>query len=193
MNKPNWIIGLIILMIPALFVMKYTSVPYEFHKNQTAELKLAFQHIGQRVKEYDEIAALRERAKQYRKQLKKDREIRMSLKSRATVTRERFPIQIELYLDGKKIHEKEYPPTGRKRDAMSVIYDVFEVSPGRHEVKVVMKDSKKEGAVPYVFKDEVEFDAREVKVITYDRVHKKLYWSDKLIPLHLREENLKEG
>ncbi len=188
MDRPNWIVGMLILLIPALFVMKYTAVPYPFYTDDIALLKLAFQHTGQRVKEYDEIAALRERAKLYREQLKKNKEVKMSLKSRQGETRERFPVTVQVFIDGEKIHEKDYQPMGRQRDAASVIYDVFELKPGVHDVKVIMTDSKKEGVVPFVFEDTVEFKQREIKVITYDKVHKKLLWSQNLTPIQSRKK-----
>lgn len=192
MDKPNWIIGIIILLLPSLFVMKYTAVPYHFYSEDVSVLKLAFQHTGQRVIEYDEIAALKERAKKYREQLKKEKEVRMSLKSRQTTTRERFPVAIELFIDGEKIHEREYQPTGSQRDAVSVIYDAFELEPGTHKIKVVMKDSKKEGTAPFIFEDTVEFKPRDVKVVTYDKVGKRLHWSENLIPLLEHPEHKKE-
>lgn len=188
MTKPNWIIGIIILILPALFVMKYTAVPYPFYPDNTSQLKLAFQHTGQRVHEYDEVNSLKKRANEYRKQLKKNKEIRMNLKSKATTTRERFPTAMEVFLDGKKILDKEYQPTGRKRDAVAVIYDVLPIVPGKHTVRVTMLDTKKEGVKPFVFEDTVEFKSRDVKVITFDKVRRKLHWSNNLIPILERGE-----
>ncbi|MDH3976556.1 MAG: hypothetical protein OEV42_20015 [Deltaproteobacteria bacterium] len=188
MTKPNWILGVIILLLPALFVMKYTAVPYPFYPDSAAELKLAFQHTGQRVQEYDEVGSLRKKAREYRKALKKDKKVRMSLKSRATTTRERFPTAMEVFIDGKKIHQKEYQPTGRKRDAVAVIYDVLPIVPGIHTIRVTMLDSKKEGVKPYVFEDTVEFKARDVRVITFDKVRRRLHWSNNLIPILDRPE-----
>jgi hypothetical protein len=192
-NKPNWILGIIILFLPALFVMKYTAEPYLFYAEDVAVLKLAFQHTGQRVIEYDEIGALKERAKQYREKMKKSGNVKMNLKSKQSSTRERFPVAIELYLNGEEMLNREYQPSGRQRDAVSVIYDVFEIKPGKYDVKVVMVDSKREPITPFILEDSVEFKPREVKVITFDRSKKKLYWSENLTPISTREENQPEG
>ncbi|MBE9535913.1 MAG: hypothetical protein IMF07_01935 [Proteobacteria bacterium] len=192
-NKPNWILGCIILLLPALFVMKYTAEPYLFYADDVAVLKLAFQHTGQRVIEYDEIGALKERAKQYRKEMKKSGNVKMRLKSKQSSTRERFPVAIELYLNGEEILKREYQPSGRQRDAVSVIYDVFEIKPGKYDVKVVMVDSKREPITPFIFEDSVEFKQREVKVITFDRSKKKLHWSENLTPITSREKSNTEG
>jgi len=188
MDKPNWIVGVIILLLPSLFVMIYTAVPYPFYPDNTAQLKLAFQHTGQRVIAYDEVKSLRKRADAYRKSLKKDKKVRMNLKSQATTSRERFPTKMEVFIDGKLIHDKEYQPTGRKRDALAVIYDVLPIVPGTHSIRITMLDSKKEGVKPIIFEETVEFKNRDVKVITYDQIKKKLHWSDKLIPIVDREE-----
>lgn len=188
-KKPNWILGSIILLLPSLFVMKYTAEPYLFYGDDVAVLKLAFQYTGQRVIEYDEIGSLKAQAKAYRETMKKSGNVKMNLKSKQSSTRERFPVEIELYLNGEKIHAREYQPSGRQRDAVSVIYDVFEIKPGKYDVKVHMLDSKKEGTVPYLFEDSVEFKQREVKVITFDRNKKKLRWSTNLTPITERPEN----
>lgn len=188
MNKVNWIAAIIILLLPALFVMKYTAVPYPFYAADVAVIKIAFQHTGQRVKEYDEIGSLRERAKKYREELKKNKEIKMNLKSRQSSTRERFPVEVELFLDGKSLQKKKYQPAGRQKDATSVIYDAFEISPGKHHVKIIMTDSQKEGTKPYTFEDTVEFGSREVKVVTFDQIKDKLLWSENLIPILQRPE-----
>ena len=192
MKKPNWIAGFIILLLPALFVMKYTAVPYPFYSEDVAVLKVAFQHTGQRVIEYDEIKALKERAKQYRKELKDDRQIRMSLKSRQGATRERDPVSMELVVDGKKLLDKDYQAMGRQRDMASVVYDAFELKPGTHHIRAVMRDSKKEGAKSYVFEDTVEFKSRDVKVITFNHLKGELLWSENLTPLISREEKKRE-
>ena len=188
MNKPNWIAGFIILLIPALFVMKYTAVPYPFYPDDVAVLKIAFQHTGQRVIPYDEIKALKERAEKYRKELKDERQIRMSLKSRQGATRERFPVHMVLEVDGKQLLDKDYLAMGRQRDMASVIYDAFELKPGKHHIRAVMTDSKNEDAQTYVFEDTVEFNSRDVKVITFNQVKQKLVWSDRLRPLLEQEK-----
>ncbi len=192
MNKPNWIAGFIILLLPALFVMKYTAVPYPFYSDDVAVLKVAFQHTGKRVIPYDEIKALKERAKQYREELKNERQVRMSLKSRQGATRERFPLEMELIVDGKKLLDKEYQAMGRQRDMAAVVYDAFELKPGTHHIRAVMKDSKREDAISYVFEDTVEFNPRDVKVITFDQVKGKLFWSENLTPLLSREKKKRE-
>ena len=188
MNKVNWIAAIIILLLPALFVMKYTAVPYPFYAEDVAVFKIAFQHTGKRVKEYDEIGSLKKMAREYRKKLKKNKEVRMNLKSKQSTTRERFPVEIELFIDGKSLSKKEYQPAGRLKDAVSVIYDVIELSPGKHSIKIIMKDSKKEGTRAYIFEDTVEFGSREVKVLTFDKIKDRLLWSENLIPILERPE-----
>lgn len=188
MNKPNWIIGVLILMLPAIFVMEYTAVPYPFYPDDVAVLKIAFQHTGQRVIEYDEIGSLKKRAEEYRKSLKDKRQVRMSLKSQQSTTRERFPVAITLFVDNKKILDNEFPPTGRAKDMASCIYGAFELKPGMHHVKVVMTDSKKEGVESIIFEDTVEFKQREVKVVTFDKPTRTLSWSKNLTPVADRPE-----
>lgn len=191
-TKPNWILGCIILLLPSLFVMKYTAEPYLFYGEDVAVLKLAFQHTGQRVVEYDEIGSLKAKASAYREKMKTSGNVKMNLKSKQSSTRERFPVAVQLYLNGEKVLDREYQPSGRQRDAVSVIYGVFEIKPGKYDVKMVMVDTKREPIVPYTFEDSVEFKPRDVKLITLDKVKKQLHWSDNLIPLSMREEAIRE-
>jgi len=188
-KKPNWILGCIILLLPALFVMKYTAEPYPFYGEDVAVLKIAFQHTGQRVIEYDEIGSLKAKAKAYRKEMKTSGNVKMNLKSKQSSTRERFPVEIELYLNGENILSREYQPSGRQRDAVSVIYDTFELKPGKYDIKMVMVDTKREPVIPFTFEDSVEFKSREVKLITFDHVKKTLHWSENLTPISTREGN----
>jgi len=187
MNKVHWIPAIIILMLPALFVMKYTAVPYTFYEDDIAVLKVAFQHSGERVSGYDDLAFLRERGKEFRKKLKEQGQVKMSLKSKAGANRERFPISLTVFIDDKKVAEKDYPPSGTQKDMSAVVYRKFDIDPGRHKIRVIMTDAKNEDTIPYEFEETVNFDRHEVKVITFDQNDKKIVWSEKLKPVSTYE------
>lgn len=187
MKKRNWLPTAFALLIPALFVMKYTAMPYRFYADDTALLYVAFQHAGQRVSGYDNKVFLKEQAKQYREELKANSELKMNLKSKPEVNRERFPLSVSIFIDDHKLQEREYEAGGRKKDMATVVYEAFKLKPGRHKIKVIMKDSKREGLAPYVFEDTVEFKPLELKVVTFDNRTKSLVLVKKAHS-HLRSE-----
>ena len=188
MKKRNWLPTAFALLIPALFVMKSTAVPYKFYTEDTALLYVAFQHTGQRVSGYDNKAFLKEQAKQYREELKANAELKMNLKSQPAGNRERFPVSVSIFIDGKRVQEREYEAAGRKKDLATVVYEVFKLKPGSHKIKIIMKDSKNEGLAPYVFKDTVEFKPLELKVVTFDDQAKSLVLLER-VHSFLRSEN----
>ncbi len=179
MKKRNWLPTAFALLIPALFVMQYTAMPYKFYADDTALLYVAFQHAGQRVSGYDNKVFLKEQAKQYREELKANSELKMNLKSKPEINRERFPISVSIFIDDHKLQEREYEAGGRKKDLAAVVYEAFKLKPGRHKIKVIMKDSKREGLTPYVFEDTVEFKPLELKVVTFDKQEKSLVWVER--------------
>ena len=139
MKKRNWLPTAFALLIPALFVMQYTAAPYRFYADDTALLYVAFQHSGQTVSGYDNKVFLKEQAKQYREEFKANSELRMNLKSKPEVNRERFPLSVSIFIDDLKLQEREYEAGGRKKDLAAVVYESFKIKPGNHKIKVIMK------------------------------------------------------
>lgn len=174
MEKKKWLPLAFVLLIPAFFVMQFTALPYKYYADDVAVFHVAFQHSGQRVSGFDNRAFLKEQAKAYGKELKANAELKMNLKSQPTGNRERFPLSVSIFINDKKVQEKEYEAAGRKKDLATVVYETFKIKAGIHKIKVLMKDSKKEGSLPYIFEETIDFKPLEVRVVTFNKQEKSL-------------------
>ena len=181
MLKPRIIPSAILIIIPALFIIKLSALPYAFYEKDDALLQIAFQHAGDRLSDFDEGAYLRKQGEAYRKSLKEKKGAKMDLDIKANnYSRERYPVEITVFIDGKEMHKKIFLPSGAKRDADCIVFDTIKLSPGMHGIKIVMRDSMKEEKAPYGFEDTVEFKPADVKVITFDKNAGGLKWSNKM-------------
>ena len=178
MKKPRILLILLFIIISAILIINFSSPQYTFYGENTAYLKVAFQHAGERISEFDERAFLKKQAEAYRASIRAEKGAKMNLDmSGKNYTRERYPVSVKLIIDNKMIFDKKYLPAGSKRDTDSIIYENIEVSAGYHEIEIEMKDSLKDNKAPYILKDRVEFKNAEIKVIDFNRGLKALYWS----------------
>ncbi len=162
---------IVLFMIPVYFL---SDSPYAFYTPGISSIKLAFKHSGRRVKECDEVEFIQREAERYRRLLKETRSVEMDIDRLSGCSRERFPVKIELFIDGRKVLDKEYPPTGIRRDMASYIFENFFVESGTHTVRMRMKDSGPESTEYYDLEDTVELEPGQIGVIRFDDRLKRL-------------------
>lgn len=178
MNSLRYILAGLILFIPTLLIAKLTASPYSFYDNENAVLKIAFQHAGQRIADFDETAFLREQGKKYREGMKVGTGgAKMDLHLLSGHGRERYSVDLRLNVNGKTELDKEFIPPGRKRDTVSVVYFSMNIEPGEHKIDIVMTDSKKKDSKPYLFNDTVTFAPSDVKIIIFDDKTDAIVWA----------------
>ena len=115
-----------------------TSPAYVRFPADKAQLVLSFTHVGQRAtpcrkltpEELQQLAANMRRAE--------------------VCERERLPLFVELSLDGETLFSASLPPTGLSRDGAAHVYERFIVAPGRHVLRVAMRDSARTTGFDYV-------------------------------------------
>ncbi|MBI3399689.1 MAG: hypothetical protein HY026_10755 [Deltaproteobacteria bacterium] len=166
MHKVKIIQSAVGLILPGLLIIFLSDAPYSHFSDRDAMLKIAFKYSGKRVQECDEEEFIRREAERYA-QLQKTRQgVAMDVGKKAGCSRERFPIFIELYIDGEKKLAKHYSPIGIQKDAASFIYDRFLIRPGRYRVMMKMKDGGPES--PFLTMDEtIEFKPGEVTLLRF--------------------------
>ena len=76
-------------------------------------------------------------------------------KMRMIGKRERLPIYVELELDNKNILSKTYYPAGLRKDIPTFAYEEIPVSPGRHYIKIKMRDSRDTNQFNYFIEKEI--------------------------------------
>ncbi|MBI4665066.1 MAG: hypothetical protein HY751_01515 [Nitrospinae bacterium] len=158
------IIGLIILMAPALAVGVFSDWPgYRFNAEDTMGVIVSFKKVTDRVHLCDE-KELAEFHAQAEKRLKHMRRANAECGSR-----ERVPLQLVIWIDGALKAELEVIPAGIRRDGACYVYRRFILPAGEHEIKVAMKDSVGDGdEYDYEYKTTVNGQARRAVVISFE-------------------------
>jgi hypothetical protein len=114
----------------ALLIGWFATRPaYAYLHRDEAMLKLSFSHASQPLKpcrHYDpqELAKLP-----------------FNQRSATTCERGRWPVYLELDLDGRTIHRATHQPAGLWDDGPSTVYASFRVPAGQHRLDVRLRDS----------------------------------------------------
>jgi ferredoxin/coenzyme F420-reducing hydrogenase delta subunit len=109
-----------------------TRPAYTYLADDRALLKLSFSHAGQPLKPCRRYTS-EELAK-----------IPFSERSATTCERGRWPVYVELDLDGRTIYRGQHDPAGIWNDGPSAVYERFEVPAGRHTLAARLRDDGSE-------------------------------------------------
>lgn len=121
--------GIMLLIFPVFFL---SDAPYRFYSPDEAIVKVAFKHTGNRKVDCGEADLFKKEGERYRRELKDSTQVKMSMEKLLNCPRERHPVIVELFMDGDRLLDKAYSPTGLKKDMASYIYDEFMIKPGGH-------------------------------------------------------------
>jgi len=123
----------------------FASLPaYTYVDPGAAVITLSFGHAGERVSEcrrltQEEIAALP-----------------ANMRRPTDCPRARVSLLVELELDGEAVYHASLPPSGLASDGASSVYKRFVVAPGRHRVRVRLRDSRRKEGFDYEMEEDVE-------------------------------------
>jgi hypothetical protein len=128
---------------------------YTYSNPDMAMIKLSFSHTGAHVSEcrrftQEELNALAP-----------------NMRRPADCPRERVPLLVELELDGAVIYRDELQPDGLAKDGSATAYKGFTVTPGRHEIKVRMRDSRRTDGFDWQYEKQVNLSPRENLAIDF--------------------------
>jgi len=136
-----------------------TAPAYIAHAPEKALLMLSFTHAGKHRQEC---------RKRTRDELAK---LAANMRAPMKCSRERWPVIVELALDGEKIYQGIASPAGLSKDGQSSFYQKFRTPAGPHTITVGLWDSRDdvgEGAFDRVLQSQVDLAAREILVIGFD-------------------------
>ncbi len=153
------------IIVPALYI---SDISYSFYSPESAALKVAFKHTGKRIAECSEADLIKKEGERYRKLLKDTRQVQMNISKLAGCPRERYPVVVEIELDGKNILKKAYAPTGFKSDMSSYIYEEFMIEPGMHKLSARLYDKGPSAPPGFSLEETVEVKPSEIKLIRVD-------------------------
>ncbi|MBI5874840.1 MAG: hypothetical protein HZB81_03175 [Deltaproteobacteria bacterium] len=166
MSKVKIIQSAIGLLLPFLLIIFLSDAPYSYFSAQDSMLKIAFKRSGKRVQECNEEEFIKQEAAKYAEMQKTRQGVPMDVGKKAGCSRERFPVFIEMYVDGEKILTKDYPPIGIRKDGPSFVYDRFLIKPGKHKVFVKIKDGGPDS--PFFTMDkEMEFIQGKIMLLRF--------------------------
>jgi coenzyme F420-reducing hydrogenase delta subunit/ferredoxin len=142
------------VIIAAVFsILFFSEMPkYPFYNKNMSLIKFTFKYSGKHKIEQRELteSETKDILRHMRRTNSPFPQIRMVGK------RERLPLYVELELDDRKILSKTYYPAGLRKDIPTFAYEEIEVSPGRHYIKIKMRDSKDTSQFNYFIEKEID-------------------------------------
>lgn len=128
---------------------------YRFSEPDTAQIKLSLSHPSQRVEACH---------KRTREELAK---LAPNMRAKMECTRERWPLVIELTLDGQVVFAGSAAAAGLRNDGSSSFYEKFRVPIGTHTLTVRLNDAGPESGYTHEFTREVELLTAQNLVIGF--------------------------
>ena len=140
----------------AFAVMTFSGYPpYVRVDPDSAVIKLSFSHAGSlrepcRTLSPEELEALAP-----------------NMRSGVDCPRERVPVTVELEIDGEPVYQAALSPSGLAHDGPSSAYERFEVPPGRHHIRVRLRDTPRERGFDHERTATVRLASRQSFVIDF--------------------------
>lgn len=110
-----------------------SSPPYAYSQPDTAQLKLSLSHPGQR------IVKCRRRTPQELAKLPPN------MRAPKSCPRERWPVYVEIDIDGRTIMQESATPNGLSHDGPSIFYRVQPVTAGTHVLAMRLRERDGDG------------------------------------------------
>ncbi len=140
------ILGQAVVYAAFMAILGYfaTLPAYTYVDPGAAVITLSFGHAGARVSECrrlttEEIAALAP-----------------NMRRPMDCPRSRVSLLVEFELDGEVLYHASLAPSGIASDGASSVYERFVVAPGRHRVRVRLRDSRREEGFDYQMEEDVD-------------------------------------
>lgn len=133
------------------------SPSYTYHDPEKALVVISFSHASERksaCRKYtaEEFAALAP-----------------NMKQAMDCPRGRVPLHLEFSVDGTRVLDKSYRPTGLARDGAISVYESIPLEAGKHRLTVSMRDSRRETGFDFSKSHEVLLQPRRLLVIDFRR------------------------
>jgi hypothetical protein len=158
MPRPIRIAGQVIVYGAfAALIGTFSNGPVHRHfAADAAQIKLSFNHAAARrsdcrQRSAEEIAALAP-----------------NMRRPMDCGRERVDLLVELDIDGQNVFQSAVPPTGIARDGETAVYEKFTVAAGEHDIRVRLRDSRRETGFDYDASTTAVLAPRQNFVIDFD-------------------------
>ncbi|MBT4770176.1 MAG: hypothetical protein HOO00_06580 [Rhodospirillaceae bacterium] len=164
MPSPLQIVGqALAYLVFALVIGIFSTWPgYTHLQENLSVVKLSVSHIGERKGECRE------------RETSKVAITKTSRRALMICPRERYPVRLELTLDGDVIFDREMQPTGLSSDGPSYFYKKLIIPTGPHSLRVRMRDSGKADGFDYETTEDVSLSPGQVLAIRFNDAEKTL-------------------
>ena len=155
--KPVAYLGQLVVYgaIAALLGYFATSPAYERFPADKAQLVLSFTHVG-------------ERATPCRKLTQEEiAQMAANMRRAEVCERERLPLYVELSLGDETLFSANLQPTGLSRDGAAQVHERFTVAPGRHDLRLALRDSAQTTGFDYESELAIELSPGQNFVIDF--------------------------
>lgn len=155
--KPVAYLGQVVVYSAIAVLLGYfsTSPAFERFPANKAQLVLSFTHVG-------------ERATPCRKLSREEiAELAANMRRTEACERERRPLYVELSLGGEMLFSASLPPTGLSSDGAAQMHRRFTVPPGRHELRLGLRDSARTTGFDYESELAIELSPGQNFVIDF--------------------------
>lgn len=152
----------VLYLLFAATVGYFSDTPaYTYVEAGKAVIKLSLSHAGKRL-----VECRRRTAEELA-------ELPPNMRKAMDCPRRRWPVTVEMELDGAAIYRRRAAPAGLAGDGESSFYRTFTVEAGRHRLVLRMKDHGEGGGFDYGWEKEVDLAPAQVLVVGFDKLDKR--------------------
>ena len=149
--------GLFILVVGGL-----SNAPqYRRLQQDEAEIRLAFSHSGQPIRECRRLSQTELNA------------LAPNMRAPMDCPRQRLPVQVTFDLDAQPVLQATKPASGLHGDGEITVYERFVVAAGRHRLRIRMRDSARSEGFDHQLDEQILVDAMQNIVIGFDATRKE--------------------
>lgn len=139
----------------ALTIGFFSSHPQYQHTDETnGQIKLSLNHPGHRKAECKQRTA------------KELADLPPNMRSKMSCERARWPVTVEMIVDGQPIYAETVEPTGLANDGASSFYKVMDLPAGRHRIVAKLSDNG-DGQHCDEFEQEIDLAPRQIVVVGF--------------------------
>lgn len=150
----------------AIFISYFSNAPaYVAYPQEKAMIKLVFAHPGKHIE------PCRKRTREELNNLPEN------MRAPMKCLRERWPVVVDLTVDGIAVFQGVAQPAGLSKDGHSSFYQTLVFASGFHRVEVGIRDSDKKGRggdYDYFMEQDVSLMPHEILVIGFDNASKTI-------------------
>jgi hypothetical protein len=140
----------------ALLIGYFAAAPAYVHfPPDRAQIKLTLVHGAER------------RETCHQRSVEELQQLAPNMRKKIDCPRERLPVWIEVMLDDHVLYRDSLPPTGLSKDGPSRAYQRFEVEPGRHRLRLYLRDSARTDGYDFQLDKDIELTPQQSLAIDF--------------------------